>query len=63
MFRPGERAQTCHFFDSRSSYLRDLFNYPSCNEVKKIAPHNYSTSNLSESELTAQGYTVCKRCH
>lgn len=37
--------------------------YPSCNEVKKIAPQNYSTSNLTVSELIAQGYTTCGRCH
>lgn len=37
--------------------------YPSCSQVKKIAPQNYSTSNLSESELIAQGYTTCGVCH
>lgn len=37
--------------------------YPNCGEVKKIAPKNYSESNLSESELLGQGYTTCKKCH
>lgn len=37
--------------------------YPSCAEVKKIAPQNYSTSNISENELLNQGYTTCGRCH
>ncbi len=37
--------------------------YPSCSQVKKIAPQNYSTSNLSESELLLQGYTTCGACH
>lgn len=37
--------------------------YPSCSDVRRIAPHNYSTSNLSEAELLAQGYTTCGRCH
>lgn len=37
--------------------------YPLCNEVKKIAPQNYSTSNLDESELISQGYSTCGRCH
>lgn len=37
--------------------------YPSCNQVKKIAPKNYSTSNLSENELKKQGYTTCGVCH
>lgn len=33
--------------------------YPSCRSVKKIAPKNYSTSNLSVDELKGQGYTTC----
>jgi len=37
--------------------------YPSCSSVSRIAPRNYKTSNASESELLAQGYTVCGRCH
>lgn len=37
--------------------------YPSCSAVKKIAPQNYSTSSLSESELISQGYTTCGICH
>lgn len=37
--------------------------YPTCREVKKIAPQNYSVSNLSEAELKAQGYTTCGVCH
>lgn len=37
--------------------------YPSCSQVKKIAPQNYSTSDLSENELLAQGYTTCSVCH
>lgn len=37
--------------------------YPSCPEVRRIAPHNYSTSNLDEAELLVQGYTTCGRCH
>ena len=37
--------------------------YPSCSQVKKIAPKNYATSSLSESELKAQGYTTCGVCH
>lgn len=37
--------------------------YPHCPDVSRIAPHNYTTSNLSESELILQGYTTCGRCH
>lgn len=36
--------------------------YPNCNDVTKIASENYSTSNLSISELKAQGYTTCGHC-
>lgn len=37
--------------------------YPSCSQVSKIAPQNYSTSSLSESELKEKGYTTCGVCH
>ncbi len=36
--------------------------HPSCRSVKKIAPQNYSTSNLSVDELISQGYTTCGNC-
>ncbi|MDE6052854.1 MAG: hypothetical protein K2G55_03640, partial [Lachnospiraceae bacterium] len=35
---------------------------PSCSSVPTISPKNYSTSNLSISELEAQGYQRCGRC-
>lgn len=38
------------------------FHYPSCSSVKKIAPHNYATSNESRDTLIAQGYSPCGRC-
>lgn len=37
--------------------------YPRCSDVARIAPQNYSTSNLSEEELLRQGFTPCGRCH
>lgn len=37
--------------------------YPRCSDVARIAPQNYSTSNLSEEELLRQGFTTCGRCH
>lgn len=37
--------------------------YPSCSQVKRIAPQNYATSNKTESELISEGYTTCKVCH
>lgn len=39
------------------------FHYPSCSSVKKIAPHNYATSNKSRDTLIAQGYSPCGRCN
>ncbi len=36
--------------------------HPTCSSVKKIAPHNYATSNSSLDELFAQGYTTCGNC-
>lgn len=39
------------------------FHYPSCSSVKKIAPHNYATSNESRDTLIAQGYGPCGRCN
>lgn len=35
---------------------------PSCRDVEKIAPQNYTTSSLSLTDLYAQGYTTCKHC-
>lgn len=37
--------------------------YPDCNSVKKIAPQNLATSDATESELLARGYTTCGQCH
>jgi len=36
--------------------------YPSCRDVKRIKPENYSTSNSSVDELKAQGYSTCGHC-
>lgn len=37
--------------------------YPKCRDVPKIAEKNYATSNSSESDLIAQGYSTCGHCH
>jgi len=37
--------------------------YSNCDEVRKIAPQNFQPSNESESDLLAQGYTTCGKCH
>lgn len=36
--------------------------YPSCKDVKKISPENYSTSSLTLDDLKNQGYTTCGHC-
>lgn len=36
--------------------------WPSCREVRKIAPQNYATSNDSFSSLIAHGYSPCGIC-
>lgn len=36
--------------------------YPSCKDVKKISPENYSTSNLTLDDLKKRGYTACGHC-
>lgn len=66
----GENFNTYDNEDQQStkdSYVLNTntmkIHYPSCNSVKKIAPDNYSTSSLSESELIAKGYTTCGVCH
>ena len=35
---------------------------PSCKDVKKISPENYSTSSLTLEELKKKGYTTCGHC-
>lgn len=38
------------------------FHYPSCNDVKKIAEKNYSTSNDSRDAIINSGYSPCGHC-
>lgn len=39
-----------------------IYHLPSCRMVSKISPENYSTSNLSDSELRSQNYSACGIC-
>lgn len=55
-----EQQQTSDMFVLNTSTFK--FHRPTCNDVKKIAPENYSTSNLSISELENQGYSTCGHC-
>ena len=36
--------------------------YPSCNDVKKISPENYGTSNETLEDLLNQNYSTCGHC-
>ncbi len=36
--------------------------HPTCNDVKKIKPENYSTSSESTQTLTSKGYSLCGHC-
>lgn len=39
------------------------FHYPSCSDVDKIAPKNYSTFSGTHSQAVAKGYSPCKHCN
>lgn len=56
----AEQQQTSATFVLNTSTLK--IHYPNCKDVKKIAPQNYSTSNLSLEELKSQGYSTCGHC-
>lgn len=59
-YNNSEQQHTSDMFVLNTSTFK--IHWPDCNDVKKIAPENYSTSNLSISELEAQGYTTCGHC-
>lgn len=56
----ADQQQTTDTFVLNTSSMK--IHYPNCNDVKKIAPQNYSTSNLSLTELINQGYSTCGHC-
>lgn len=56
-----EQQQTAASYVLNTSSRK--IHYPSCHSVKKIAPHNYATSNSSRDSLIAQGYSPCGNCH
>lgn len=53
--------------DTTASYVLNTstmkFHRPSCRDVPRIASQNYSTSNLSRSDLIASGYKACGHCN
>lgn len=56
----AEQQQTTETYVLNTSSLK--IHHPSCKDVKKIAPQNYSTSSLSLDELQSQGYSTCGHC-
>lgn len=40
-----------------------VFHYPWCNDVAKIKPENYRTSNSTSDEIVAMGYKRCGHCN
>lgn len=55
----SETAQTSFYVLNTST---QKIHYPTCRDVENILFENYSTSNLSISELNTQGYTTCGHC-
>jgi len=54
-----QQQTTDRFVLNKSTFK---YHIPTCDSVKKIAPQNYATSNASQAELEAQGYTPCGQC-
>ncbi len=61
-YNTPEQHQTIDTYVLNTNPDRMKIHYPTCRDVKKISPENYSTSSLSISELYAQGYTTCGHC-
>lgn len=59
-YNNADQQKTATAFVLNTSSMK--IHYPSCYSVKKIAPQNYSTSDLSLEELKGQGYTTCGNC-
>lgn len=55
-----DQQQTSQTYVLNTSSMK--FHRPRCRVVKKIAPQNYSTSNLTRDELIAIGYDSCGIC-
>lgn len=61
-YNNSAQQQTNDSYVLNSNPDRMRIHIPTCRDVKKIAPENYSTTNLSISELEAQGYSKCGHC-
>lgn len=56
-----EQQQTTSSYVLNTNTMK--FHYPSCRDVKKIAPHNYSTYDGTRDGVIGQGYSPCGHCH
>lgn len=55
-----DQQQTSQSWVLNTSTMK--IHYPHCSSVANIAPHNYSTSNASLTDLLNRGYSRCGRC-
>lgn len=53
--------QTTSNFVLNTSTMK--FHNPGCRDVKKIAPHNYSTYDGTRDDIINQGYSPCGHCN
>lgn len=56
-----EQQQTSDSYVLNTSTMK--FHTPSCDDVSRIAPENYSTSNKSKSTIISMGYSPCGHCN
>ncbi len=56
----AEQQQTSDMYVLNTSSKK--YHLPSCDDVRKIAPENYATSNQSRTELETQQYSACGHC-
>ena len=56
-----EQQQTSDSYVLNTSTMK--FHTPSCEDVSRIAPENYSTSDESKSTIISMGYSPCGHCN
>lgn len=59
---PEQQQTTARYVLNTSTHK---IHFPSCEDVKRISPENYETTNLNIEEITAQNneYTLCRHCN
>lgn len=56
-----EQQQTTSSYVLNTDTMK--FHNPSCKDVRKIAPQNYSTYDGTRDDLIGQGYSPCGHCN